>query len=150
MILDTSNGTHVLGSSFNRLVTTYRDRVGDQYVHQTIGSLDYVDDWLLVRIDDEIARYYASIVENRFGIKLQTKTQWGTHVSAIRGESLLNNQDKWGHDHGVQVQVNYTHEIYTNGHHWWLNVDCLDLSTVRAFYGFQTTKRWFHLTIGRL
>lgn len=150
MILDTSQGTHVLGSSFNRLITTYRDREGDNYIHQTVGVLRYVGDWALVQVDEDIPRYYAAQVENRFGIKLQVKTQWGAHVSAIRGEHPVDNAEKWGHDDGKLIVINYTHEIYTNGRHWWLNVDSPDLSVVRDLYNYHTTKRWFHLTVGRL
>jgi hypothetical protein len=150
MHIDTSQGTHVLGSSFGRLNTTYRDREGDNYIHSVVGTLQYIDDWLLVRVDDEIARYYAQMVYVRFGIKLQHKTQWGAHVSAIRGEPSLINGPEWGHDDGKEVLVQYTHDVYTNGNHWWLNALCDDLTSVRGFYGHPTTKRWFHLTIGRL
>ena len=150
MIIDTSAGTCVLGSNFGRLITTYRDRGGDFYPHQTIGTLHYADDWLLVDVDDEIARYYANQLEKRFGIKVHWRSLWGAHVSAIRGEKPRVNGDRWGHDEGRVVLVKYTHNIYTNGQHWWLNVECNELAEVRGFYGFGTTKRWFHLTVGRL
>lgn len=150
MIIDTSNGTHILGSHFGKLVTTYRDREGADYVHSVVGTLRYVDDWLLLEVDDEIARYYAWIMKQRFDINLHWKSKWGAHVSVIRGEQLHMNLDKWGEDEGREIQINYTHDIYTNGEHWWLNVLCDELADVRSHYGLPTNKRFFHLTIGRL
>lgn len=150
MIIDTSNGSHVLGSSFDRLVTTYRDREGANYCHTTVGSLHYADDWLLLQVDDEIARYYATMLKRRFDIDLHWRSKWGAHVSVIRGEQISANVDLWGHDEGLTIPINYTHDIYTNTDHWWLNVLCDRLADIRSFYGLPTNKRFFHLTIGRL
>lgn len=150
LMLDPSAGTHVLGSNFGKLLTTYRDREGDNFCHATAGILRYTGHWLLLQCDDEIARYYAAEVQRRLGIKLHYKSQWGAHVSVIRGEKLLKNETKWGWHEGKEVRIKYTHDIYTNGQHWWLNVECDALAKVRGFYGFGTKKRWFHLTIGRL
>lgn len=148
--IESSAGTHVLGSNFGKLETTYRDRLGDDFCHATVGQLRYTGNWILLQCDDEIARYYSAIVQKRFGVKLHWKNQWGAHVSVIRGEQPLKNEDKWGWHEGRDVRIKYTHDIYTNGQHWWLNVECDRLSKVRGFYGFGTRKKWFHLTIGRL
>lgn len=150
LLLDVTDGTHVLGSSFGRLVTTYRDRVGDDFCHSTTGTLQYVGQWLLLKCDEEIARYYAAEVERRLGVKLQYQSQWGTHVSVIRGEKLLKNADQWGFKDTKEFKIKYTHSIYTNGMHWWLNVECAELAKIRNFYGLGNNKRWYHLTIGRV
>lgn len=143
-----ATGTHILGSNFGRLITTYRDRENAAYVHEAVGTLRYADDWLLLQVDDEIARYYASILKTRFGITVQHRSKWGAHVSIIRGEELPN-PDGWGADHGREIAIRYTHDIYTNGAHWWLNVESDDLADIRAGYGLPPEKRHFHLTIGR-
>lgn len=149
MIVDTSDGTLILGSSFGRLVTTYRDREGDDYVHSVVGTLRYVGDWLLLQVDDEIARYYAAQIQKRFDIPLHWRSKWGAHVSVIRGETLPN-PERWGWDDGRKVKIDYTHQIYSNADHWWLNVRCDELADIRSSYGLPTNKRFFHLTIGRL
>jgi hypothetical protein len=149
MIIDTSNGTHILGSKFGRIITAYRDKEDAQYVHQAVGRLRFVDDWLLLQVDDEIARYYAEIVRRRFDIKLHYKSKWGAHVSIIRGEDLPN-PEGWGDDEGREILINYTHDIYSNNTHWWLNVECDELAEVRSRFGLPTNKRFFHLTIGRI
>jgi len=149
MIIDTSNGTCILGSNFGRLVTTYRDRGGDDYTHSVVGRLQQVDDWLILKVDDDIARYYASTIKTRFGINLHWRARAGTHVSVIRGEKLPK-PELWGKDQGKKIKINYTHQIYTNGEHWWLNVECDELALIRSSYGLPTNKKWFHLTIGRL
>jgi hypothetical protein len=149
-MVDAENGTHILGSKFGRLVTTYRGDVGDSYPHETIGKFKYLDNWLHVLVDDEICRYYASMIEKRFGIKLHWKSMWGGHVSVVRGEDLLVNQDKWGHDENKEVLIKYSHDIYTNGYHWWLNVQCDEISEIRKFYGLPGEERHLHLTVGRV
>lgn len=148
IIIDKTEGTCVLGSRFNKLITTYRDRLDAEYVHSTKGILQYHDDWLLLQVDDEIARYYAASIKQRFLIDLHHKSKWGAHVSIIRGEPLPDGS-KWGHDEGREIEIQYTHQIYTNGEHWWLNVECDELAEVRAQYGLPSDKRFFHLTIGR-
>ena len=148
MIIDPSNGTCILGSNFGRLITTYRDREGDDYNHSVVGCLRYVDDWLLLQVNNEIVRYYSHTIEKRFGIKLH-RSKFGAHVSIIRGERLPK-PDKWGRDEGRKVKIHYTHQIHTNGEHWWLNVKCDEMAEIRSSYGLPTNKRFFHLTIGRL
>lgn len=149
MIIDTYNGTHVLGSSFGRLITTYRDKEQANYVHEVVGKLRYADDWLLLQVDDEIARYYADVIRKRFDIPLHHRSKWGAHVSVIRGE-LLPNPNGWGSDEGREIKIKYTHDIYTNNTHWWLNVECDELAEIRERYGLPANKRFFHLTIGRI
>lgn len=149
LLIDSKHGTHILGSNFGRLITTYRDQEGDNFAHQTIAKLKYIDNWLHAMIDDEICRYYAAMVEKRFGIKLHWKSMWGGHVSVVRGEEILINQDKWGHDKEREIVINYSHDIYTNGHHWWLNVESEEISAIRKFYGLPGEERHLHLTIGR-
>lgn len=151
LVLDTTAGTHVLGSRFGRLLTTYRDREGDNFQFETVSKLQYLDgNWIVARVDDEIARYYATQIEKRFGITLQWRARAGTHVSVVRGEAPRDNAEHWGKHDGLEVPIKYTHDVYTNGQHWWLNVLCDDFADIRGFYGLGTTKRWFHLTIGRL
>jgi hypothetical protein len=150
LLLDTTGGTHVLGSRFGQLLTTFRDREGDSFDLETESTLRFADDWLLAQVDDEIARYYAAQIEKRFGIKLNWRSLWGAHVSVIRGEVPLKHAERWGEQEGQIIPIRYTHSIYTSGQHWWLNVECDEFANIRDFYGFQTRKRWFHLTIGRI
>jgi hypothetical protein len=148
MFVNTIHGTHILGSKFGRLITTYRDRENAAYVHDVVGTLRYADDWLLLQVDDEIARYYADMIRVRFGIGLHHRSKWGAHVSVIRGETL-STPALWGADDGEEIAIKYTHDIYTNGAHWWLNVESDELAAVRERYGLPPEKRHFHLTIGR-
>jgi len=148
MIIDTTAGTCILGSNFDRLITTYRVREYEDYPHCTVGKLWYHDDWLLLQVDDEIARYYSSIIKQRFDIDLHWRSKWGAHVSVIRGEAIPK-PEKWGEDEGREIQIYYTHQIYTNKDHWWLNVISEELADIRAGYGLPPEKKFFHLTIGR-
>lgn len=148
LIIDTSMGTRVLGSKFGHLQLTYRH---DQYDHAVSSTLNYYSDWwLLARVDDGLIDYYAAQVNKKFGVKLHTRTLWRAHVSVIRGVEPVANVEKWGLGEGKIAQIKYTHEVYTNGAHWWLNVESDDLVDIRQHYGFSTDKKRFHLTIGRI
>jgi len=159
LIVDATVGTHILGSKYERLETTYRDRHGDAYVHPATGILAYDPTrqkgkapdpwWLIAYTDDGIAAYYRHIVEKRFGFVLD-RPSWGAHVSIIRGEEPKKNLDRWRYNEGLITPFAYSHDIYTNGAHWWVNVDCLDYANLRDFYGFDPGKRHFHLSIGRV
>src|SRR4051812_39505254 len=102
MFINTIHGTHVLGSHSGRLITAYRDRENAAYVHEAVGTLRYVDDWLLLQVDDEIARYYSDMLRVRFGITLHHRSKWGAHVSIIRGETLPN-PEGWAADEGREI-----------------------------------------------
>lgn len=150
ILIDPSAGTHVVGSRFGRLITTYRAREGDDYPHSVVGKLHFADDWLLANLKGDVQDYYAWYVKQKFGIKLHVRSLWGAHVSVIRGEQIKKNQHTWGKREGELITMKYTHNIYTNGEHWWLNVECEELANIRGHYGLGTNKKWFHLTIGRL
>lgn len=149
MIIDAAAGTCIIGSNFGQLVTTYRDREATEYEHSTVGILRWLpDNWLMLQVDNDIARYYASTIKSEFGIDLNWKAKSGAHVSVIRGEHLpiVDHREA---DEGRSIEIFYTHQIYTNGEHWWLNVVCDELADIRSSYGLPTNKRFFHLTIGR-
>jgi hypothetical protein len=148
MIITKGEGTAVLGSSFDRLITTFRAKEFDDYPHRTVGKLWYHDDWLLLQVDDEIARYYSFVIKQRFDIDLQRRSKWGAHVSVIRGEPLPK-AEGWGHNDGKEIEIYYTHHVFTNGDHWWLNVVSEELADIRTSYGLPPEKKFFHLTIGR-
>jgi hypothetical protein len=158
LYIDSRVGTHVLGSRFGSLDLTYRDRHGDSYVHTAKAKLWYdpsrkgqVSDpwWMIATTDDEIAAYYRWIVQRRFDLALD-KPSWGAHVTVVRGEQPVVNDQLWASDNGLEIDFSYTHEVYTNGVHWWLNVDCDAFEQIRVRYGFPSGKRHFHLSIGRI
>ena len=148
LIIDPSKGTRVLGSKFGYLETSDRQ---EQFDHSVSTKLNYRANWWLVaRVDDGVIDYYADQVYRKFGVKLHSRTLWGAHVSVIRGVRPQANVKKWGAGEGKIAQIKYTHDIHTNGKHWWLNVESDDLVNVRAQFGFSTDKKRFHLTIGRI
>lgn len=147
MIFHPQDGTYILGSSFDRLITTYRTAVVPQF-HEDHGVIRHHDSWMLLEVEGDIQAYYASIVRREFGVKLQTRSLWPTHVSVIRGETI--SQGTWGEHEGKVVPFQYSHDIYTNGTHWWLNVECQELEDIRSSHGLQSTPGFLHLTIGRL
>jgi hypothetical protein len=114
------------------------------------GTKSFNPHWALLICDDDIARYYAWHMK-KHGVELypNNKGLWGTHVSSLKGEPVLN-QELWGKYEGYEVEFHYNHLIrYDNGRHAWVDVYSEDLSKIREELGF-APKYWYHLTIGRL
>lgn len=150
LVIDPSSGTHVIGSKNGILETTYREHYGDNFSHSVTAKIVYKNDWILAITDEEIQRYYATILKTRFGIQLDWKSKWNSHVSVIRGDEPLKNKHLWEYHDGQDIAIKYTHDIYTNGSHWWLNVQSKELDAIREFYGLEPKSRSLHLTIGRI
>jgi hypothetical protein len=145
-----SFGTRVLGSSFGQLITDFRSKEEDRFDHTGIAKLTYVDGWLMAVTSNDTSRYYASIIQKTFGIDLHYLSLSGSHISVIRNETPIKNASEWGWRDGQIIKFKYTHDVYTNGNHWWVNVEGTEFSEIRAYYGFPSNKKWFHLTVGRI
>jgi hypothetical protein len=112
------------------------------------GTKDFEPWWVLLNLDREIQRYYAWHLE-RWGVEVCTGSQWGCHISVVKGEKppLV---DKWGQKHSKFIKIEYDGRIrYDNGKHAWIDVYSDELSDFRASLGLHR-KRRFHITIGRL
>lgn len=156
LAVNAARGTAIIGSLYERLITVSRNEYGDDFPHRTQCRLYYdptdgkrvsEPGWLIGVADDEIARYYRWHIQRRFGFALEPPS-WGAHVTILRGEPPKTS-DPWGYRAGENIEVTYSHDIYTNGLHWWLNIDCREFAQTRVHYGYPPDKRHYHLTIGR-
>lgn len=140
-------GTTVLGSKFGELITAPRTY---WYPHESTMKIHYdAGGWCRGSTDYQIQAYYAHQIEREFGIRLHTRSLYGSHVTIIRGrEKKLKNSDDKPLNHRI-VKFKYSHEVFTNGDHWWLNVECLDIKSIREHFGLEYAPRRYHLTIGR-
>tara|TARA_Y100000310_G_C20689909_1_gene821548 strand:+ start:1331 stop:1738 length:408 start_codon:yes stop_codon:yes gene_type:complete len=117
---------------------------------KTNQTKHYRDWWLILKCDEEIAKYYRYWVQRETGIVLQ-RSLWGSHVSIIRGEQPVSNVEKWNKHHKQQLEFTYYPElIHSNETHWWIEVAIDPLSQYRKLFGLKERPLFsFHLTIGR-
>ena len=63
---------------------------------------------------------------------------WGPHISLVRGTRLRQNQDDWTRFwKGRNIEFEFDPVPVTNGHHWWLWVDCPAMEEFRVHFGLQ-------------
>jgi len=61
---------------------------------------------------------------------------WGPHITLVRGTRPRRNQKDWGRFwQGRDITFEYDPTPVTNGHHWWLWVDCPGMVEFREHFG---------------
>jgi hypothetical protein len=116
--------------------------------------------WAVVRVDDEIARYYRYWIQKNpvhYGmprIKL-AQPSWNAHISVIRGEQPRPDlMHLWKKYDGKKFSFRYSGipvmtEERHDGRHWIVEVDCPELLEIRR--ELHRPSNWpLHITVGRL
>ena len=120
----------------------------------TIGILTYYDNpyKLAVGIDDEIGRYYRSLIPKYFNVR---KPLYSSHVSVIRKE-VPQVLGTWRKFHGEKVPIHYDNFIYNDELYFWLNAFSPQLEKIRRELGLSNLSEYtkspdgqhrFHITI---
>jgi hypothetical protein len=103
--------------------------------------------YLIARVDPGLVRYYQSWIWKFCNTKL-TDSAWKPHCTVIRGE-VPRNDIVWRKYEGSTVELFYSPEFLTNGHHWWLPVYAPALERIRGELGIKPRPHVpFHITIG--
>lgn len=124
---------------------------------QSSGSLHYsVNPYrLVVNADDELARYYRSLVPKYLKIK---KPLFPAHISVVRN-CVPPKLDSWGKYENIIINFFYENYIYNDELYFWLNIYSSELENIRAELGLSPWgdvtlspdfKHRFHLTLGNL
>jgi hypothetical protein len=104
--------------------------------------------WLILKCDNEIIKYYRSLMYKERCLKLSPLAYWGAHVSIIRGEKP--NNGFWTKLNGEEIEFEYDGIIREERNHFWIDVDCKRLVEVRKYYGLSDKPYYdFHMTIGK-
>jgi len=82
--------------------------------------------WLL--IDNEIGRYYRSLIPNKINIP-----RYPAHVSIVRGS--IPNLNSWRAYEKEEIGFRYDGFIYEGNTYWWLDISCKRLENIRAELG---------------
>lgn len=118
-------------------------------MYKGIGKLRCFTKWALLECDDELGKMYRSLysLEYFYKPKIQ-KPLWGSHISIIRGEGILNEDIKTILPSNIEYL--YRSEMRTNGIHFWLPVCCPALDIIRDLFGLPHTLVDYHLSIGNI
>lgn len=147
----------------------------------------FKDWWIILSCHDSIALYYRWWIEkqgifetssdlwldknkiqdpknqiwpiNQYGIKT-TRSAWGAHISVVRGE-VPKNKNLWRKHQDKKINFRYDPEtLNTNGKHWWIEIESLELEEIRQELGLTPKYNYlerrtgikkelpFHLTLG--
>lgn len=130
-----------------------------QYAFKSTGTIVYDpprpglkkkrDWWVIVRTCPGIVDYYRHVLNKTLHVNTQPPS-WGSHISIIRGEKPKPHQmHLWKKYNGKKITFEYTHQLYGNGEHWWVNVYSPLFSTIREEFGLPSN--WGqHLTVAKL
>jgi hypothetical protein len=119
-------------------------------MNQSIGILRIFTKWALLECDDTIGAMYRSLYSLEYFYKPRiNKPLWGSHVSIIRGEALLDTKVK-DELNNLSIEYVYIPEMRTNGVHFWLPVICPILDTIRLEFGLPRSVVNYHLSIGNI
>lgn len=108
---------------------------------------------LIVEVDSEISNYYRSLIPKYCRVNRQRYTP---HISVVREESIIH-LDRWNLLQGKTVICWYNNVIFNDETYFWLEVNSLDLQTIRVKLGLTPTNRItrspngehsFHITLG--
>lgn len=106
-----------------------------------------IDHWAVITVEPDIATYYRKLFYQRYGIELD-KPNWAVHCSVLKGYSLMDKNKPWGWRDQEMVDVNYTHELFWNSTHVWINCYSQAFFEIRDFYNIQGLDQG-HITIGK-
>jgi len=111
------------------------------------GKLKLFNTWALLECDDQIGAMYRSLysLEYFYRPRIQ-RPVWGSHISVIRGETLLN--ETKNEIDGMTIEFVYLLDMQTNGCHFYMPVICPVLDDIRELFGCGKSIVNYHLSIG--
>jgi len=125
------------------------------YDHSSTGKIHFhPDDWVLVMCDKEIVDYYHWL-SKRYGKCFHKGSRFGAHITIAKGRFKIPEKIKNLYQDHI-VNFDYTHKIYYNQNHLWLNVQSDELTEIHKRIMETDVKKLdkthysFHMTLGRL
>jgi len=104
----------------------------------------------IVKLDDEISRYYCWFIKKRYDIDLIIPYR-GTHLTVIndRVEFEIDFIKARRDYDAIEIHLEYATDVRTDGINWWLPARSIEAEQVREYAGFNSKPYFeFHITIG--
>jgi len=130
------------------------------YPHTSTGKVIYspstknIQDktWVILKCDENIIAYYKWFLSKK-GVKVDSLL-WGSHISIIRGgvwdKISDDNLAEWKYNDEETIEFRYG-DLVTNGTHWWLEVESVNLENMRNHLGLKPHPDFgFHISIGKI
>lgn len=121
---------------------------------ESIGTLHYGDNKLVVQVDPGISLFYRSLIPKWHRINLQ---RYPPHISVVRKETSPR-MELWGKYEGERIRFFYDIDVQNDSRYWWLNIFCVRLEEIRRELGLPVSspytlppvgfEKCFHMTIG--
>ena len=95
---------------------------------------------LVLEVDEEIARYYRSLIPKWLDAY---KPRWAPHITIVRPEKEMPvNLEHWGKYEGEEVSFEYWNYLFTGKIYFWLNVWSKRLEDVRIELGMPVSSEF--------
>lgn len=114
------------------------------------GIVTYYNDYAVAYVDDELARYYRSLVPK--SIKLN-KQRYQSHLTIVRKNAEFPTKlENWEKHAGQTIDIWYNPEVGTCGTYYWLTAQSLDIGKIREELGLPKYRYGdtYHITIGNV
>jgi len=107
---------------------------------------------MVIKVDDEICRYYRSLVNAYSRMVVLNASKHGAHITVIAGKyEHPKNKHHWDKYNNQKIRFDYDPYIKTNDEYFWMEVKCPKIEKIREELGLtpRITIPW-HLTVGNL
>ncbi len=119
------------------------------------GYLHYEPNKISVSVDEELVRYYRSLIPRYARIQKQF---YPAHISVLRNEDIKR-PELWEAYEGEAIAFSYDNVVYNNSMYYWLAVVSPRLESIRTELGlpptsditlFPNRKHSFHITLANM
>ena len=125
-------------------------------LYQSQGTLRYIDNKLIVEVDQGISDFYRALIPKWIRTNKQL---YPAHISVVRKE-IPPNMKVWGKYEGNEIPFSYSNVIHNGEIYFWLNAWSNQLEQIRLELGLPVDSLYtrppdglnktFHITIGNL
>jgi hypothetical protein len=120
-----------------------------RYSPKLLGKKQSSKWWVVLDCDPAIGKYYRHLYKLKYHYcKSLLRPAWKEHITVVRDEEPPK-KHLWEKYAGEEIGFEISHEIHTNGLHFWLPVQSGRLLDIREELGLtRNPSAAFHLTIG--
>lgn len=124
-------------------------------LYKAKGKLLYKTDWwLTLQTDEEICKYYRTLIQIECkGLRLNPPKH-GAHITVVSGKHEIPvNKQFWGKYENREIVFDYEPVIHQDREYFWMTVYCEEFETIRIELGLPgkipLPTPW-HITVGNL